>query len=396
MSILAAKRCGTGHGDRRTSNGGGQDMSAQAESVEPSIGPRPSEVGNEPILEVDGLRKFFASRSALDRLARRPGTGTLALDDVSLSLPARQALAIVGESGSGKTTLAHSLVRLVEPDAGSVMFCGKDILKASRSELPGIRRRIQLIYQDPYTSLNSAMKIGDAIIEPALVHRLVDKQAARGRLQELMEQVGLNANLADRRPRALSGGQRQRVAIARSLAAEPEILVADEAVSALDVSVQAQVIRLFARLQAELGLTLIFVSHQLAIVTQLCEQVAIMYRGRLVEIGPTAEVFARPRHGYTATLIGAHPGGRRLRDRTHANNGTAPAPAPDVTQPGCPFRHRCRFAVEICATDTPPPLQITPDHMARCHILPHDTQLAAGAGVKALKAGKLGPQALTG
>ena len=333
----------------------------------------------DSILKIEGLRLEFVRRSLADRLARRPGARTLALSDVSLSIPPRQALAIVGESGSGKTTLARSLVRLVDPDAGKIEFHGQDILKASRSALPSIRRRIQLVYQDPYSSLNSAMRIGDAIVEPALVHGLIGKEQAPARLEELMAQVGLSPNLAMRRPRALSGGQRQRVAIARALAAEPEVLVADEAVSALDVSVQAQVIRLFARLQAELGLTLIFVSHQLATVAQLCERVAIMYRGSLVEVGPTSEVFSKPRHGYTATLIQAHPGGRRLRDRM--DGLTAVKLPPSLDQPGCPFQHRCAYAADICASQTPPPIQITPDHMARCHILPHDTDLASTAGV---------------
>jgi oligopeptide/dipeptide ABC transporter ATP-binding protein len=335
--------------------------------------------GIQPVLEVDGLRMEFAKRSLVDRLVKRPGVRTLALDDVSLSISGREALAIVGESGSGKTTLAHSLVRLIEPDAGRVGFLGQDILGVSGRELPSIRRRIQLIYQDPYTSLNGAMKIGETIIEPALVHRLVDKAEAPARLAELMDQVGLAESLVKRYPRSLSGGQRQRVAIARALAAQPEILIADEAVSALDVSVQAQVIRLFARLQKELGLTLIFVSHQLATVAQLCERMAIMYRGRLVEIGPTAEVFARPRHGYTATLIEAHPGGRRLRER--ANGAAAPPVAPSIEQPGCPFRHRCAFAVDICATETPSPVSVGEGHIARCHVLPQDDVLSASAGV---------------
>lgn len=334
----------------------------------------------EAILEIEGLRLEFAKRSFADRVSRRRGVRTLALNDLSLSIPPRQALAIVGESGSGKTTLARSLVRLERPDAGRIVFDGQDILNASSNELRSIRRQIQLIYQDPYSSLNSAIRIGDAIIEPALVHRLIDRSQASERLNELMGQVGLNAQLAERRPAALSGGQRQRVAIARSLAAEPKILIADEAVSALDVSVQAQVIGLFAQLQRELGLTLIFVSHQLATVAQLCEHVAIMYRGSLVEVGPTAEVFSTPGHGYTATLIQAHPGGRRLRDR--AAVAYAAATVPSLDEPGCPYRNRCAFATGICASETPPPVWIAPDHMARCHILPYDAGLAGVAGVR--------------
>lgn len=344
----------------------------------------------KPILAVEGVSKLYSKRSLADRISRREAAGTLAMDDVSLTVAPREALAIVGESGSGKTTLAHSIVRLVQPDTGRIEFHGQDILKASRSELSALRRRIQLVYQDPYSSLNSAMKIGETIIEPALVHRLIDRQHAQARLEELMDQVGLNSRLAERRPRALSGGQRQRVAIARALAAQPEILIADEAVSALDVSVQAQVIKLLARLRAELGLTLIFVSHQLAIVAQLCESVAIMYRGRLVEVGPTREVFDQPRHGYTATLIRAHPGGRRLRARTQAA-GAAALSAPPLDQAGCPFRHRCAYAIDICASETPPAIWISPQHMARCHVLPHDDGIALQAGVKAPARGVKAP-----
>lgn len=333
-----------------------------------------------PILEIESLRKEFVKRSLSDRALGRPGVRTRALDDVSLTVAPREALAIVGESGSGKTTLAQSLVRLVTADSGRIEFDGQDIVTASRGELARTRRRIQLVYQDPFSSLNPSIKVGDAIIEPARVHELVAKEAQAARLEELMSQVGLNTKLADRRPLALSGGQRQRVAIARSLAAEPEILVADEAVSALDVSVQAQVIRLFARLQQELGLTLIFISHQLATVAQLCERVAIMYRGRLVELGPTDEVFSRPRHGYTAALIHAHPGGHlRMRDRSDSPVRGA---LPPLDAPGCPFHHRCAFAQEICSVQTPDPVSIGPGHMARCHVLPFDDAMAATAGVK--------------
>jgi oligopeptide/dipeptide ABC transporter ATP-binding protein len=333
----------------------------------------------EPILKIESLKKEFVKRSLTDRVLRHPGVRTRALDDVSLSVAPREALAIVGESGSGKTTLAQTLVRLVTADSGRIEFQGRDVVSISGGELSKMRRRIQLVYQDPFSSLNPSIRVGDAIIEPALVHGLIEKEARAARLEELMSQVGLSAKLAGRRPLALSGGQRQRVAIARSLAAEPEILIADEAVSALDVSVQAQVIRLLARLQQELGLTLIFISHQLATVAQLCERVAIMYRGRLVEMGPTAEVFARPRHGYTAALIGAHPGGgRRLRERPDA---AARGALPPLDAPGCPFRTRCAFAQEICSVETPKPVSIGPGHMAHCHVLPFDVDLAAKAGV---------------
>jgi oligopeptide/dipeptide ABC transporter ATP-binding protein len=346
-----------------------------------------------PILDIEGLTKTFTRRSPLDRLAGRPGVRTLALDDVSLSIARNEALAIVGESGSGKTTLAQSIVRLVTPDAGHIRFHGEDLLRAGRGDLPRLRRRIQLIYQDPYSSLNSAIPIGQAIIEPAIVHGLVEKKDIAKRTSELMSYVGLPESVTEHRPRALSGGQRQRVAIARALAAQPDVLIADEAVSALDVSVQAQVIRLFASLRAELGLTLIFVSHQLATVAQLCERVAIMYRGRLVELGPTREIFRRPRHGYTAALIKAHPGGRRLRARSNGDRAAAPAPA--VDEAGCPFRHRCAYAEQVCHETTPPPVQIAPGHFARCHVLPTRPELAAEAGIKVAAVRRPGARLLT-
>ncbi len=370
------------------------DQAADAVTVDTTPHASPNDIApSEPILKMESLRKEFVKRSITDRVLRLPGVRTRALDDVSLTVARREALAIVGESGSGKTTLAQVLVRLVTPDSGRIEFGGRDIVTASRGELSAMRRRIQLIYQDPFSSLNPSIKVGAAIIEPALVHGLVDKDGQAARLQELMSQVGLGAGLADRRPLALSGGQRQRVAIARSLAAEPEILIADEAVSALDVSVQAQVIKLFARLQSELGLTLIFISHQLATVAQLCERVAIMYRGRLVEVGPTAEVFSRPRHGYTAALIHAHPGRRRLRERSDV---VATGIPPSLETPGCPFRHRCAFAAEICSVETPPLVQIGPGHMASCHVLPFNLDLAAGAGTAALGRSESAPPAALG
>jgi len=329
-----------------------------------------------PLLEVQGLRKEFRSIGLLDRLTHRPRANTLALDDVSLSIAAGETVGIVGESGSGKSTLARSLVRLVEPDAGTIRFMGEDIGRLHGAELALLRRRMQLIYQDPYTSLNPVLTIGAAIAEPALVHGLVKKANAEQRVADLMSQVGLSPGLRDRHPAALSGGQRQRVAIARSLAAEPRMLIADEAVSALDVSIQAQILHLFARLQRELGLTMIFVSHQLATVAQLCQRVLIMYRGQIVEAGPTAEVFARPRHGYTAALLEAHPGKGRLQANSINPDirGALPSTTRVVEQPrdrrsGCLFHDRCQFAISTCHTETPTSIAIAVDHVASCPVL---------------------------
>jgi oligopeptide transport system ATP-binding protein len=322
-------------------------------------------------VRVTGVSKTYARRSLDDRLRRRPGAVTVALDDVSLTVNPRESIGIVGESGSGKTTLARTLVQLVMPDTGRVEVAGVDVAAARGRALAALRRRIQLVYQDPYSSLNPALTVAQAIAEPAVVHGLVAKQHARQRVEELMGQVGLGHGLVDRRPRELSGGQRQRVAIARALAAEPTILVADEAVSALDVSIQAQVLRLFAQLQDELGLTLIFVSHQLATVAQLCERVAIMYRGRIVEIGPTADVFSRPGHGYTDALLRAHPS--LERDSAPLSHQAAPAsPPPPSGAPGCPFQHRCRYVADPCLTVDPGPEPLSAAHTAWCHVLPQE------------------------
>jgi oligopeptide transport system ATP-binding protein len=321
-----------------------------------------------PLLRIEGLDKVFVSKRGLDRFRAGGGTRTAALSDVALTVRRGDTVGIVGESGSGKTTLARSIVRLVEPDAGTIEFEGRNLLGLKGRELANARRRIQMVYQDPYSSLNPARSVGAAIAEPIRVHGLREKQDVDARVAELMDQVGLTAAFAKRRPRELSGGQRQRVAIARALAAEPEILIADEAVSALDVSIQAQVINLFHELQQSLGLTMLFVSHQLAAVAQVCSRVAIMYRGQLVEEGPTMEVFERPRHGYTLALLRAHPGQQRFPLR-HDEDGLGPL-TPPPGGPGCPYRHQCDFTISECERVTPEDVVAGERHVAKCHVLP--------------------------
>jgi oligopeptide transport system ATP-binding protein len=325
-------------------------------------------VDDAPLLRLDGLNKTFVARRGLERVRPGGGARTAALSDVNLTVRRGDTIGIVGESGSGKTTLARSIVRLVEPDAGSIEFDGRDLLALKGSELAQARRRIQMVYQDPYSSLNPALSVGSAIAEPIRVHCLRGKGEIDARVIELMGQVGLDSAFASRRPRELSGGQRQRVAIARALAAEPEILIADEAVSALDVSIQAQVITLFEELQQSLGLTMLFVSHQLAAVAQVCARVAVMYRGSIVEEGPTTEVFERPRHGYTLALLRAHPGQQRFpAGGADARAGALPPP---VEEPGCPFRHQCDFVAAECERVTPESVSVGECHTARCHVLP--------------------------
>jgi oligopeptide/dipeptide ABC transporter ATP-binding protein len=332
------------------------------------------------ILEIEALSKRFATRRSLSDIAlRKPASTVTAVDQVSLALPRNRTLGIVGESGSGKSTLAKCIVRLLGPEGGAIRFEGMDISQATGGELKELRRRVQMIYQDPYNSLNPRLKIGEAIIEPALVHGLVTSDGAESRLDELMAQVGLSPDLADRRPKALSGGQRQRVAIARALATKPDVLIADEAVSALDVSIQAQILNLLAELQDSLGLSIVFISHQLSVVAHISHAVAVMYLGRVVEHGPTDEVFARPAHPYTVGLLKAQPGRKEGSIHTAAVKGEIPSPLAIPT--GCRFRTRCPLAEEICATVDPPPVEVGAGHQSWCHVLPrtktHDVTKAA-------------------
>ncbi len=324
----------------------------------------------DELLTIRELKKSFApggSRSG------RHGDGhgrIIALDGVSLAVTKREVLGLVGESGSGKSTLARCIVRLEEPDAGEAFFDGQDVLAADREALRTIRRRMQLIYQDPYSSLNPRMRVGDAIAEAARVHGLVHGRAAEvAMVAELLDAVGLSTTDARRYPREMSGGQRQRVAIARSLAVQPNLLIADEAVSALDVSVQAQILNLFSSLSSDRHLAMIFISHQLAVIAQLAHRVAVMYLGRIVEIGDTVDVFDNPRHPYTALLLAAHP---TLDEPSHR---TAPVlqgemPSPDAIPAGCRFRSRCHLAEAICETVDPPPVEMGNGHTSWCHVLP--------------------------
>lgn len=267
-----------------------------------------SAAGALPIVAVEGLLKQFRlRRSLLDGLRRVPSKSHVAVDDVSFSLYRGEILGLAGQSGSGKSTVARCLTRLVTPDFGAIDLEGEDVLAVSGARLREVRRRMQMIYQDPYTSLNPRLTVGAAIIEAGRVHRRAGTDDPEKFVSRLLEQVGLPFGTASRRPRELSGGQRQRVAIARSLAVEPDVLIADEAVSALDVSVQAQLLNLFLDLRDQLGLSILFISHQLAVLAEVCDRVAIMNQGRIVEIGSIADVFTSPRDAYTRELLAANP-----------------------------------------------------------------------------------------
>jgi peptide/nickel transport system ATP-binding protein len=273
---------------------------------------------SEPLLVIDHVTKLFGLRQTFaERIARTATEPHRAVDDVSLTLNRGEILGLAGGSGSGKTTLARCIIRLVEPDEGTIMLDGVDVLAAPRKDLRELRRRMQMIFQDPYASLNPRMTVGAAIHEAGRVHARPGSEDGEAFVRRELERVHLSARMAERQPRELSGGQRQRVAVARALAVGPEVLIADEAVSALDVSVQAQLLNLFLDLRDELGVAILFVAHQLAVIAEVADRVAVMSTGKLVEVGETATIFGNPQAEYTKALLGAHPR-PDLRLRQHA------------------------------------------------------------------------------
>ncbi len=301
------------------------------------------------LLEVRGLSKTYLSSAgwfAPPRAAR-------VVHDVAFTLERGQTFALVGESGSGKTTIGRLLLRLVEPDAGSVVFDGTDLVPLAPAALRKMRRRLQVIFQDPVGSLDPRVRIGEAIAQPIRLHRLRPPDAVGARVAELMALVGLDPAQADGYPHQFSGGQRQRIAIARALAVEPELIVCDEPVSALDLSIQAQVVNLLADLRDRLGLAYVFISHDMAVVRHLATTVGVLYAGRLVEVGPASTVFADPRHPYTRMLLAATPSPvPGARAQAGAIEGEPPSPF--VTAPGCPFSTRCPHRQSDCETMLPP------------------------------------------
>jgi oligopeptide/dipeptide ABC transporter ATP-binding protein len=320
-----------------------------------------------PILEVDNLTMHFPVKSA--GLIRRTIGQVQAVDGVSFQVPEGGSLGLVGESGCGKTTTGRAIVRLYQPTAGRIDFDGQDIARLSRRELMPIRREIQMIFQDPYSSLNPRHTVGTIVGAPLEIHRVVPKKQVIPRVQELLDVVGLNPEHYNRYPNEFSGGQRQRIGIARALALQPKLLVADEPVSALDVSIQAQVINLMQDLQREFGIAFLFIAHDLAIVRHFCPEVAVMYLGKIVEIGDRESIYARAHHPYTQALLSAVPdvrqvriGGRRQRIRLEGD-----LPSPIDPPSGCRFRTRCAMAKDICARAEPPLLQIGARHKVACH-----------------------------
>ncbi len=347
----------------------------------------------DPLLRIEDLRvEFRAQRTIADRIARRPAKSFAAVRGVSFEIKRGETLALVGESGSGKTTTGRGLLRLTEPSAGSITFDGIDVRTASASVLRRLRERMQIVFQDPYSSLNPRIAVGTALAEVLTVHRIGASAAERKeRVAQLLTDVGLGQEIATRYPHELSGGQRQRVGIARALAVDPELLVLDEPVSALDVSVQAQIINLLEDIQHARGLAYLFVAHDLAVVHHTADRIAVMYLGEIVEEGPVDAVFEHPRHPYTEALLAAIPGegggvGRRAgRARGELRTELA-------EQAGCPFRTRCPLREARCDA-TPPFVQLEGDRKSRCW-LATDPGFDAAEAAAAIDATTIKPTAI--
>ncbi|MFO1541211.1 MAG: ABC transporter ATP-binding protein [Chloroflexota bacterium] len=318
--------------------------------------PGATPAGGAPLLAVEDLRVVFRrGRSLGDRVAGRPGPSFTAVGGVSLTIARGETLALVGESGSGKTTTGRAILRLVRAEGGRIVFDGTDVGAATGSALRRLRERIQIVFQDPYSSLNPRMTVGQTIGEVLAVHGVTEPGAARtARVEQLLRDVGLGPEHAGRYPHELSGGQRQRVGIARALAVGPELIVLDEPVSALDVSVQAQIVNLLDDLKEEHGLAYLFIAHDLAVVHHIADRVAVMYLGRIVEEGPVDAIFDAPRHPYTKALLASIPGATVDNGAArHAEQARGELRADRAAQPGCVFRDRCAHRMERCET-TPP------------------------------------------
>jgi peptide/nickel transport system ATP-binding protein len=320
------------------------------------------------LLEVNGLKKFFPIRRGI---MQRVVGHVRAVDDVSFFVEQGECLSLVGESGCGKTTSSRCILRAIQPTAGQILFRPEDgsvvdVAKLSKGELRPLRRQMQMIFQDPFSSLNPRRTLLDIVAEPLVANGVGSRQERLDRVAELLKLVGLRPEYMRRYPHAFSGGQRQRIGIARALALNPSLVVADEPVSALDVSVQAQILNLMLRLQDQLGLTYLFVAHDLSVVKHVSDRVAVMYVGRIVEMAPTAPLFATPKHPYTEALMSAVPKpDPRLRSQRIVLAGEVADPANPPS--GCYFHPRCRYAADVCRTETPQLQEIQPGHFVSCH-----------------------------
>jgi oligopeptide/dipeptide ABC transporter ATP-binding protein len=328
---------------------------------------------HQPLLQVRDLEKRFVVRRSL---VGRPLAEVRAVDGVSFDIKAGETLALVGESGCGKSTVGRLILRLIEASAGSVQFDGKDVGTLGTEDLRALRSKAQLIFQDPYASLNPRMTVFDTLAEPLRLHTQLSAADRRDRIAALLETVGLRPEAAQRYPHQFSGGQRQRIAIARALAPGPKLIVCDEPVSALDVSVRAQVLNLLRDLQQKFGLAYLFISHDLSVVKHIADRVAVMYLGRMVETGQTDALFADPRHPYTRALLSAIPLPTPVKRPARALLPGDP-PSPISPPSGCHLHPRCAHATQLCGADRPALVADASDHATACHLWP---TLGSGAG----------------
>src|SRR6516225_5525109 len=332
--------------------------------------PSPSSAANgdgELLLRAEHVKKYFPIRSGI--LLQREIARVHAVDDVSIDLRAGETLGLVGESGCGKSTLARCIARLYDLTSGSITFEGQDISRLSRRQLRPVRRELQLVFQDPYASLNPRKRVGEILSDPLRIHKHGSRSEIKRRVRELLELVGLSPEHINRYPHEFSGGQRQRIGVARALALHPKLIIADEPVSALDVSIRAQVINLLDDLQDELNLTYIFIAHDLGVVRHVSDRIAVMYLGKIVEISPAEELYQRPLHPYAEALLSAVP----IPDPDLSEQRTqvvleGDVPSPVAPPSGCRFHTRCRYATEICSTQEPELVEYgNQGHMAACH-----------------------------
>ena len=316
-------------------------------------------MSEKTLLEVEGLKKYFQVGK---------GQTLKAVDDISFQIKKGQTLGLVGESGCGKTTVGRTLLRIYEPDAGKILFDGKDISRVSKKEAKELTRRMQMVFQDPYASLNPFFTVGEIVEEGMKIHKMYHSETERmERVYELLEMVGLNKDHANRFPHEFSGGQRQRVGIARALALNPEFIVCDEPISALDVSIQAQVVNMLMKFQEEMVLTYLFIAHDLSMVRHIADQTAVMYLGTMVEYGSTRDVYEHPVHPYTRGLLSAVPVADPDYEKAHNRipmDGEVPSPI--NPKPGCRFCARCRKATAQCHEETPKLRDVGGGHMAAC------------------------------
>ncbi|MGG7176245.1 ABC transporter ATP-binding protein [Clostridium paraputrificum] len=320
---------------------------------------------NQVVLEIKNLCKYFPTNKGL--FASK--SYVKALDNVSFTINKGETLGLVGESGCGKTTTGRTILKLYEPTSGEIIFQGQDITKLSEKEMVPLRRRMQMIFQDPYASLNPRMTVGDIIGEAIDIHGLHKGEAREKRIRYLLDKVGLNGSHINRYAHEFSGGQRQRIGIARALAVEPDLIVCDEPISALDVSIQAQVINMLEELQEELGLTYLFIAHDLSMVKHISTHIGVMYLGKLVEKGLSNDVYSEPKHPYTQALLSAVP----IPDPKIAKSNKrilleGDIPSPIDPPPGCRFKGRCKYAKPICGEQDPEMKEVEPGHFVACHL----------------------------